>query len=80
LSSRAVGGNGGVLLGHGKPIFRGSGATPNMYSMLPHKQNIVTQSRILLSDVYGVCIDDMLLAVKLRVWKQWADFHQGLGK
>jgi hypothetical protein len=41
LSSRAVGGNGGVVLGHGNPIFQGAGATPNMYSMLPHKQNIV---------------------------------------
>jgi hypothetical protein len=37
LSSRAVGENGAVVLGHGKPIFRGAEATPNMYSMLPHK-------------------------------------------
>jgi hypothetical protein len=48
LSSLAVGGNGGVVLGHGKPIFRGAGATPNMYSMLPHKQNIVPPTRIQL--------------------------------
>jgi hypothetical protein len=48
LSSRAVWGNGGVVLGHGKPIwqvhmaspygkptcmFQGLGATPNLYSM-----------------------------------------------
>jgi hypothetical protein len=31
-----------VLKGHGKPhISRCVGATPNMYSMLPHKQNLV---------------------------------------
>jgi hypothetical protein len=30
------------------PIFQGAGATPNMYSMLPHKQNIVPPPRILL--------------------------------
>jgi hypothetical protein len=29
------------------PIFQGAGATPNMYSMLPHKQNIVPPPRIL---------------------------------
>jgi hypothetical protein len=48
LSSRADGGNGGVVLGHGKPIFRGAGATPKMYTMLLHKQNILPPSRILL--------------------------------
>jgi hypothetical protein len=31
FSSRAVGENGGVLLGHGKPIFRGAGGAPNMH-------------------------------------------------
>jgi hypothetical protein len=59
-------------------IFQGAGATPNMYSMLPHKQNIVPPPRILLGAVYGVCIDGMLRAGKLQVWKQWANFHQGL--
>jgi hypothetical protein len=47
-SSRAVGGNVGVVLGHGKPIVQGAGATPKMYSMLLHKQNIVPPPRILL--------------------------------
>jgi hypothetical protein len=61
------------------PIFQGAGATPNMYSMLPHKQNIVPPPRILLRAVHGVCIDGMLRAGKLRVWKQWAKFHQCLG-
>jgi hypothetical protein len=36
------------VLGHGKPIFRGAGATPSMYSVLPHKQNIDSPPRILL--------------------------------
>jgi hypothetical protein len=46
LSSRAVGGHGGVVLGHGNPIFQGAVATPNMYSMLPHKQNIATPPEV----------------------------------
>jgi hypothetical protein len=61
------------------PIVQGAGATPNMYSMLPHKQNIVPPPRILLCAVCGVCIDGMLRAEKLRVWLQWANFHYGLG-
>jgi hypothetical protein len=60
------------------PIFQGAGATPNMYSMLPQKQNIVPPPRILLLAVHGVCIDGMLCAGKLLVWKQWANLHQGL--
>jgi hypothetical protein len=54
LSSRAVGEIGGVVLGHGKPTLRGARATLNMYSMLPHKQNIVTPPIILLEVVHGV--------------------------
>jgi hypothetical protein len=49
-----------------------------MYSMLPQKENIGSPHRILPWYVYGVCNDDMLSAGKLRVWKQGADFHQGL--
>jgi hypothetical protein len=60
---------------YNSPIFQGAGATPNMYAMLPHKQNIVPPPRILLLDVYGVCIDGMLRVGKLRVWKQWPNFH-----
>jgi hypothetical protein len=47
--------------------------------MLPHKQNIVPQPRILLQVVYGLYIDGMLHVGKLRMWKQWANFRQGLG-
>jgi hypothetical protein len=54
LSSQAVGENGAVVLGNGKPIFRGAGATPNMYSMLPHKQTIVPPPRILLRCLWCV--------------------------
>jgi hypothetical protein len=54
LSSRAVGEIGGVVLGHGKPILRGARATPNMYSILPHKQNIIPPPRFLLEDIHGV--------------------------
>jgi hypothetical protein len=50
-----------------------------MYSMLPHKHTIVPPPRILLRAVYGVCIDGTLRAGMLRVWKQWANFHQSLG-
>jgi hypothetical protein len=50
-----------------------------MYSMLPHKQTIVPPPIVLLFNVYGVCIDGMLRAGKLRVWKQWEHFYQGLG-
>jgi hypothetical protein len=66
------------MLGDGKPTSRGAGATPTMYSMLPHKQNVVPPPRILLQDFYCVCIDGMLLAGTLHVWKQWAIFHQAL--
>jgi hypothetical protein len=55
------------MLGHDKPIFRGEGATPNMNSMLPHKQSIVPPTRILLCDIYSVFICGTLLAGKLRV-------------
>jgi hypothetical protein len=48
MCSHDVGGNGGVVLGHGKPIFHGAGDTPNMYPMPPHKQNLVRPLRILL--------------------------------
>jgi hypothetical protein len=48
LSSQAVRGNGGVVLGHGKPIFGCAGTTPNMYFMFAHKDNIVPPPRILL--------------------------------
>jgi hypothetical protein len=33
---------------------------------------------MLLWDVYGVLNDGMIGADKLRVWKQWAHFHQGV--
>jgi hypothetical protein len=51
LSSRTVEGSGGVVLGHGKPIFRGAGleTLQNMLdSMLPQTHNIVPPPRILL--------------------------------
>jgi hypothetical protein len=60
-------------------MLRGVGATPNMFFMLPHKKDIVPPPRILLVYVYGVCIYGMLRAGKLWVWRQWANFHQGLG-
>jgi hypothetical protein len=53
------------VFGHGKPMFGGAGATSNMYSMLPHKQNTVSPPRILLRAVYGVCNDGMSLAGEL---------------
>jgi hypothetical protein len=59
-----------------------------MFSMLAHKPNFIPPTRIRLWEVYGVCIDGvcidgvcidgMFLAGKLRVWKQWLKFHQGL--
>jgi hypothetical protein len=67
LFSRAVGEHGAVVLGHGRSIHRGAGATPNMYSMLPHKQNIVSPLRILPCNLYGVCNDGMLRAGKVQV-------------
>jgi hypothetical protein len=67
------------VLGHGKPIFRDAGATPSMFSMLPHKQNIVSPHRILVLAVYGVCIDGILLTGNLRAWKQGPPCQQGLG-
>jgi hypothetical protein len=61
-------------------MFRGAESTPNMYSVLPHKHGIhAPPPRVLIRAVYGVCIDGMLLAGKLRVWEQWANFHLVLG-
>jgi hypothetical protein len=76
LSSRAVGGNGGVVLDHGKPhISRcGSHSKHVLHASTQAEHRYPTQI-----SVYGVCIDGMLRAGKLRVWKQWAKFHQGLG-
>jgi hypothetical protein len=49
-----------------------------MYSMLPHKQNIVPPTQ-LCHDIYVAYNDGMLGAGKLQVWKEWATFHQEMG-
>jgi hypothetical protein len=76
LSSRAVGGNGGIVLCYGKAHISRCG------SQSKHVLHASTQAEHCSptqNDVYGVYIDGMLRAGKLRVWKQWAIFHQGLG-
>jgi hypothetical protein len=60
-------------------VSRCGSHSKHVHYVLPHKQNIVPPTIILLCDVYGVRIHGMLLAGKLQVWKQCADFHLGLG-
>jgi hypothetical protein len=66
------------------PIFQGAGATPNMYSMLTHKQNIVPPPILLCAEfcyeLSMLCaFDGMLRAGKLLVFKQLENVHHGLG-
>jgi hypothetical protein len=61
------------------PYFEIQEPLQTMNSMLPHKSKIISPSIILLLCVDGVWKDGMIRAGKVRVWKQWANFCQGLG-
>jgi hypothetical protein len=79
MSSGAVGGHGGVVLGPNmaSPYFKVQEPLPTSTpcfhtsrTSFPHPEFCYEMSM--------VCNDGMLLAGKLRELKQWAQFHQGL--
>jgi hypothetical protein len=73
LSSQAVGGNGGVVLGDGKPNkFRDAGATPNMYSMLPQKKTLFPHAEF-CNEMSMVCA---LMACCLRESSEYGSSGQ----
>jgi hypothetical protein len=61
------------------PYFKVLGATPKhaLYAHTQVEHRFPTQNSAIAC--HAVCIDGMLRAGKLRVWKQWAHFHLGLG-
>jgi hypothetical protein len=78
MSSRAVWTLKAVVLGHGKPIFRGSGAAQKHVLHTSASTQVEDRSPNQNAMRPLWCNDGMIAAGELRVCKQLATIHQGL--